>query len=95
MAIINNAPAFCFITGLPAVNIPSQWDNIKYAVKIGPKSYLLVFEIGYCPSEKVKENKEILIDQLVKGNIPEEKPLNNYFLETLVDKALACDHSRD
>ena len=84
-----DVPNVCFITGLPTALYPHKWDDIEYTVTIGRKSFLLIFENGYCPSGKVKENKEILIDQLVKGNIPVNETLNNYFLEKIIDKTLA------
>lgn len=78
------APTECFITGLPTMNIKSQYHTIEYYIEIEGKRIYLQFEHSFNPSVDILKNQDIFIKLIKKGKVNSAVILNNSILIDLL-----------
>lgn len=71
------APEKCFITGLPTIDRPTQFDTIDYYIHIGNAQYHFQFNDYLEPSPDIIDSHHIFIGLILNNKINLKGNLNN------------------
>ncbi len=92
---INPAPNTCFLTGFPAVNIPSAVDCIDYYVDVYGKRYHCIFRWDYQNSPFIDQNRHIILGLFANNRFPVPEPKPFYDKDVIERIILEADYPKD
>jgi nucleoside 2-deoxyribosyltransferase len=88
---VNIAPEKCFITDENTLNIPDEYDDIRYQVTFAGQTFVFAFSYDHSNSKYVEDNKYILKGLIINGKFPYDKNkilYDNDMLEAIINGAI-------